>query len=116
MATSESHAEPAKSSLFANLTVYINGSTYPFISDHELKRLLVDHGATVSLALAARYVTHVVIGRPAAGSSTSGAGGGLAAGKIHREVQRVRGRPVKYVSVQWLVRSIISFFLSCPVF
>ncbi|GBF60221.1 hypothetical protein TMEN_2630 [Trichophyton mentagrophytes] len=100
--------------IFANLTIYINGSTMPLISDHKLKNMLVDHGAKISIGLARRSVTHVILGYPNgagevesggagkdARNSQPGAGGGLAAGKIQQEISRVSGMGVKFVGVEW---------------
>lgn len=102
----------------------------PLISDHKLRRLLVEHGAKLAVGLA-RGVSHVIIGRPnssAAGSETGsgsgtgsggkaetrarGAGGGLAATKLQRQIDRCgsgSGRGVKVVGVEWL--SLPSFSL-----
>ncbi|OJD14932.1 hypothetical protein AJ78_04771 [Emergomyces pasteurianus Ep9510] len=92
--------------IFANLTIYINGSTYPLISDHKLKYLLVSNGANVTFALARRTVTHVILGRPNNNQNGHGAGGGLAATKLQREIQRVGGKGVKFVGVEWVLESI----------
>ena len=91
--------------IFAGLTIYINGSTSPLISDHKLKHLLVSHGAHISLALARRSVTHVILGKPngARGGGGGGAGGGLSGRKLQKEVQRVRGKGIKYVGVEWVL-------------
>ena len=89
--------------IFAGLTIYINGSTHPLISDHKLKHLLASHGATISLALARRSVTHVILGKPNNGPQGGGAGGGLSGRKLQKEVQRVGGKGVKYVGVEWVV-------------
>lgn len=89
--------------IFANLTIYVNGSTYPLISDHKLKRLLVSNGANVTFALARRTATHVILGRPNSNRNGNGAGGGLAATKLQREIQRVGGKGVKFVGVEWFV-------------
>jgi len=86
--------------LFDGCVVYINGSTMPHVSDHRLKTLLAEHGARVSLALGRRSVTHVVLGEP---NARGGVGGGLAGGKIQREISRVRGEGVRFVGVQWYV-------------
>lgn len=83
------------------LVVYVNGSTHPAISDHRLKRVLVENGARVSMHLGRRQVTHVILGRPA--RPGVGAGGGLAGGKLEREIRRVGGCGVKYVGVEWCV-------------
>ncbi|EZF10628.1 hypothetical protein H112_08138 [Trichophyton rubrum D6] len=109
----DTHADKDKR-IFANLTIYINGSTMPLISDHKLKNMLVDHGAKISIGLARRSVTHVILGDPngagevesggagkAARNSQPGAGGGLAAGKMQREISRVSGMGVKFVGVEW---------------
>lgn len=89
--------------IFAGLKIYINGSTAPAISDHKLKHLLSTHGARMSIALGRRTVTHVILGRP---NSASGAGGGLAGSKIQKEIARIGGKGVKYVSVEWVLESI----------
>ncbi|MCJ1285706.1 hypothetical protein MMC26_005047 [Xylographa opegraphella] len=97
---------PPPRPIFASLTIYINGSTAPLISDHHLKYLLVEHGANVAIALGRRRVTHVVLGKGNAGPGRGGAGGGLAAGKIEKEVRRVGGKGVKYVGVEWVLESV----------
>jgi len=88
-----------RSGIFKGCVVYVNGSTHPDISDHKLKNLLVEHGACMSIHLARRKVTHVVLGRPK--NADRGAGGGLASGKIHMEIRKIRGCSVKYVEVEW---------------
>ncbi|KAF2228064.1 hypothetical protein BDZ85DRAFT_315559 [Elsinoe ampelina] len=110
---------PAPPQIFRNLTIYINGSTYPLISDHKLKHLLSTHGANLSISLSRRAVTHVILGLPSTSSSTSfastpnvsgrGAGGALAAGKIQKEISRVRsagGKGVRYVSAEWVLECV----------
>lgn len=93
--------------IFQNLCIYLNGSTAPTISDHKLKHLLAEHGAQISLALGRRTVTHVILGTPNNHNKTTGiqqhrgAGGGLAAGKIQKEIKRVGGCGVRYVGVEW---------------
>lgn len=113
---SQPEIEPQKpKQIFTGCTIYINGSTYPHISDHKLKLLLVQHGARLSLALARRSVTHVIVGKPNTPQSHhahktkqiptgeddrrsnsniasngverkgGGAGGGLSLRKIHKE-------------------------------
>lgn len=83
-------------------SIYINGSTVPHISDHRLKSLLVLHGAEIAISLSRKTVTHVIIGKPNGGpAGHSGAGGGLAAGKLQREISRAGWRGVKVVGVQW---------------
>lgn len=88
--------------IFDGLVVYINGSTYPLVSDHKLKHLLCEHGARMSLHLARRQVTHVILGRPS--GPAGGAGGGLAGGKLEKEIRRVGGCGIKFVGVEWYVR------------
>jgi len=90
------------------LTFYINGSTYPLISDHKLKQLISQHGGRLSIHLGRNTVTHVIIGTPGGHGSKidSGAGGGLAGSKIQKEIAKVRGKGVKFVQVAWLVESI----------
>ncbi|ETN40146.1 uncharacterized protein HMPREF1541_04422 [Cyphellophora europaea CBS 101466] len=87
-----------KPQIFASLSLYLNGSTAPLISDHRLKQLFSQHGGTTSLSLARRSVTHVVIGEDC--------GGGLAGTKIQKEVQNVRGKGVKFVTAQWVLDSV----------
>lgn len=96
-------AAPPKKQIFRSLCFYINGSTAPLISDHKLKYILAEHGATMSIALGRRTVTHVIVGTT---SSNGGAGGGLAGSKIQKEVTRVSGKAVKFVSAEWVVDSI----------
>lgn len=83
----QSQLQPRR--LFDGVMVYVNGSTYPMISDHKLKMLLCQNGATMSLGLARRKVTHVILGK------------GLAGGKLDKEVKRVKGCGVHYVGVEW---------------
>lgn len=86
--------------IFDGLVIYINGSTYPLVSDHRLKQLLAEHGAKLSIHLGRRQVTHVILGKPS-GVQGAGAGGGLAGGKLEKEIRRVGGCGVKYVGVEW---------------
>lgn len=86
--------------IFQNLCIYINGSTAPMVSDLHVKRLLAEHGAGISISLGRRRVTHVILGKPSS-AGNQGAGGGLAAGKLEREIKRVGGCGVKYVGVEW---------------
>ncbi|KAL3424634.1 brca1 c terminus domain containing protein [Phlyctema vagabunda] len=86
--------------IFDGLVIYINGSTHPLISDHKLKRLLAENGGKMSTHLGRRQVTHVIIGKPSAGRGV-GAGGGLAGGKLEKEIRRIGGCGVKYVGVEW---------------
>ncbi|KAJ6440371.1 60S ribosomal protein L10 [Purpureocillium lavendulum] len=92
------------SGILAGVVAYVNGSTYPLVSDHRLRQLLAEHGASMSLHLGRRRVTHVILGRPA--SAGRGAGGGLAGGKLEREIRRVAGCGVKFVGVEWILESI----------
>ncbi|KAN0082194.1 hypothetical protein V8E54_003492 [Elaphomyces granulatus] len=107
--------------IFSGLSIYINGSTAPLISDHRLKQLLVDNGANISIALGRRTVTHVILGKPNSNSTFNssnssrsrndgdntmkhrggGAGGGLAGGKLQKEIRRIGGKGVIYVGVEW---------------
>jgi BRCT domain, a BRCA1 C-terminus domain len=83
--------------IFRSLVLYINGSTAPLVSDHRLKQLWVQYGGSISIALGRRTVTHVVLGDSGSG------GGGLASGKIQKEIDRIRGKGVKYVSARWVL-------------
>lgn len=87
------------SNMFDGLVIYVNGSTHPLISDHKLKHILVENGARMSIHLGRRQVTHVILGKPSGPSS--GAGGGLAGGKLDKEIRRVGGCGIKYVGVEW---------------
>lgn len=84
--------------LFAGVVVYVNGSTHPQISDHQLKHVLAKHGGRLSSHLGRRQVTHVILGRPI--------GGGLAGSKLQKEIQKVRGAAVKFVGVEWCVSNL----------
>ena len=95
--------EPKPPQIFAGTTIYINGSTHPIISDHRLKQLLVSHGARLSIALGRRTVTHVILGRT---NADGGCGGGLAGGKLQKEIVTVRGKGVRFVGVEWVVDSL----------
>lgn len=93
--------------LFAGTCIFLNGSTLPQISDHKLKRLLVAHGAQISISMARKTVTHVIVGQPngpsGCASSTIGAGGGLSASKLQQEIARGGWKGVKVVGVDWYV-------------
>lgn len=91
-----------KKGIFDGLVIYINGSTYPLISDHKLKHVLAENGARMSLHLGRKQVTHVILGKPS-GLPGSRAGGGLSGTKIEKEIRRVGGCGVKYVGVEWQV-------------
>lgn len=85
--------------IFDGLVVYVNGSTHPLISDHRLKHVLAENGASMSIHLGRRKVTHVILGKPS--GPRGGAGGGLAGGKLDKEIRRVGGCGIKYVGVEW---------------
>lgn len=101
---SESQDESAQSGqppqIFRGLTMFLNGSTMPLISDHKLKQLFVQYGGNASISLGRRTVTHVILGEAGNG------GGGLASTKIQKENSTVRGKGVKYVSCRWILDSI----------
>jgi hypothetical protein len=102
------HQEAApKKQIFQNLCIYINGTTAPLISDHKLKYLLAQHGARTSIALGRRSVTHVILGNT---YNKGGAGGGLAGSKIQKEISRVGGKGIKFVSVEWCVSLYCSLY------
>ncbi|OLN85895.1 DNA repair protein REV1-like protein 2 [Colletotrichum chlorophyti] len=90
--------------LFEGVTVYLNGSTHPIISDHRLKHVLVENGARMSIHLGRMQVTHVIVGKP--GAVGTGAGGGLAGGKLDKEIRKVGGCAVKHVGVEWVLESL----------
>lgn len=90
-----------KRGIFDSLTIYVNGSTTPLISDHKLKYILAEHGAKISIHLGRKQVTHVILGNPCGRAGGMGAGGGLAATKIQKEIKRTGGCGIRYVSVQW---------------
>ena len=95
----EKASQAQERKIFDGLVIYVNGSTHPLVSDHKLKHLLSEHGARMSLHLGRRQVTHVVLGKPS--GPTGGAGGGLAGGKLQKEIRRVGGCGIKYVGVEW---------------
>jgi hypothetical protein len=84
--------------LFAGLCFYLNGSTAPLVSDHKLKQILATHGATHSITLGRRTVTHVVLGTV---NARGGAGGSLAATKIQKEITKTGGKAVKFITADW---------------
>lgn len=86
--------------IFDGLVIYVNGSTHPHISDYKLKHAIAENGGRMSIHLGRRQVTHVILGTPN-GVPGSGAGGGLAGGKMEKEIRRVGGCGVKYVGVEW---------------
>ena len=77
--------------LFAGINIYVNGSTFPMVSDHRLKQLLTQHGGNISVALGRKTVSHVIVGER----------GALAASKMEKEILRHSGKGVKYVSARW---------------
>ena len=90
--------------IFTHLNFYINGSTYPVISDYKLKQLIGQHGGSLSLGLGRRTVTHVILGEL---SKNGGAGGGLAGSKIQKEAGLgSRSEGVKYVKAAWVVECV----------
>lgn len=92
--------------VFAGACIYINGSIYTTISDHKLKHLLVTHGARLSIHLGRRSVTHVILGRPNASAVPGAAGGGLSASKMQKEITKVMGNSVKFVTIEWVIESV----------
>ncbi|PBP16040.1 BRCA1 C Terminus domain-containing protein [Diplocarpon rosae] len=96
-----------KKGIFDGLVIYVNGSTYPLISDHKLKHVLAENGGKMSLHLGRRQVTHVILGKPS-GTLGMGAGGGLSGTKLEREIRRVGGCGVKYIGVEWVLESLKS--------
>ncbi|KAL6856528.1 hypothetical protein J3F83DRAFT_400454 [Trichoderma novae-zelandiae] len=92
--------------LFDGVTVYVNGSTFPLVSDHRLKQLISENGGNMSLNLGRRKVTHVILGRPNGSAEGKGLGGGLAAGKLEKEIRKIGGCGVKFVSVEWVLQSL----------
>ncbi|KAJ5366642.1 hypothetical protein N7541_000583 [Penicillium brevicompactum] len=92
------------SNIFAGITIFINGSTLPQISEYKLKHLLASNGARTSIYMARKTVTHVLVGQPNTGSS--GAGGGLSASKLQQEIARGGWKGVKVVNVDWAIESI----------
>ncbi|KAL9109001.1 MAG: hypothetical protein Q9227_006241 [Pyrenula ochraceoflavens] len=84
-------AQKKPTRLFAGVTIYLNGTTTPLVSDHRLKQLLAQHGGNVSIALGRRTVSHVILGER----------GGLSSSKIQKEIIRKGGKGVKYVSARW---------------
>lgn len=85
--------------IFDGVVVYVNGSTFPLVSDHKLKHILTENGGQMSLHLGRRRVTHVILGRPA--GSGQGAGGGLSGSKLEKEIRRIGGCAVKFVGAEW---------------
>lgn len=92
-----------ETTILQNCVFYINGSTMPLISDHRLKYLISQHGGLTNIALGRKTVTHVIVGTP---NGKGGFGGGLSGRKIQQEVDKIRGKSVKYIGVEWLLESI----------
>ncbi|KAL7793598.1 hypothetical protein V8C37DRAFT_101654 [Trichoderma ceciliae] len=92
--------------LFDGVTAYVNGSTFPLVSDHRLKQLITENGGTMSLHLGRRKVTHVILGRPNGSRQGNGAGGGLAASKLEKEIRKTGGCGVKFIGVEWVLESL----------
>ncbi|KAK7750896.1 hypothetical protein SLS62_007159 [Diatrype stigma] len=95
--------------IFDGVVVYVNGSTHPLVSDHKLKHLLAEHGGRLSTHLGRRQVTHVILGRPsttATAAGSGGSGGGLAGGKLQREIRKVGGCAVQFVGAEWVLESV----------
>ncbi|EUC49569.1 hypothetical protein COCMIDRAFT_32997 [Bipolaris oryzae ATCC 44560] len=99
----EDASVPLEKQLFAGLCFYLNGSTAPLVSDHKLKQILATHGATHSIALGRRTVTHVILGTV---NERGGAGGGLAATKLQKEIVKAGGKTVKFINADWVLDSI----------
>ncbi|KAJ5446057.1 hypothetical protein N7491_002139 [Penicillium cf. griseofulvum] len=78
------------SHIFAGVTIFVNGSTLPQISEYKLKHLLASNGAKTSIYMARKTVTHVLIGQPNTG----------------QEIARGGWKGVKVVSVDWALESI----------
>jgi hypothetical protein len=97
----ETEAQDNPRKLFDGVNIYVNGSTFPLVSDHRLKQLITENGGNMSLHLGRRKVTHVIVGRPNGSRRGDGGGGGLAAGKLDKEIRKVGGCGVKFVGVEW---------------
>ena len=116
--SNSSTTTPVFKPLFTSLTIYISGPTTPLITDHRLKHLLIRHGAEIAFSLARRRVTHVILGKSNNAPSgdrlggEKGSGGGLAAGKLQREIRRVAGEGVRFVRVEWYVSVLIFLLVS----
>lgn len=97
----------APSSIFKACSIYISGSTAPLIGDHALKHVLARHGARLCTLLRRSSTTHVILSAPA--RVGAGAGGGLAAAKLQREIDSKKAvAPIRYVGVQWVLDSIVA--------
>jgi hypothetical protein len=117
------------STIFKDLVIYIDGSTLPVIGDYHLRSLITLNGGSITMGLARKRVTHVILtpklerppstspstidptrGRSASTSRRQyrSAGAGLAAGKVQKEIATMRGpsRAIKFVSPNWVIESI----------
>ncbi|KAI4931345.1 hypothetical protein J4E85_003937 [Alternaria conjuncta] len=103
---SSASSKPSEKQIFTGLCFYLNGSTAPLVSDHKLKQLCAAHGASHSISLGRRTVTHVILGRVNCIGSGGGAGGGLAASKMQKEITRTGGKAVKFINAEWVLDSI----------
>ncbi|KAE8348617.1 hypothetical protein BDV28DRAFT_164252 [Aspergillus coremiiformis] len=92
------------SRIFHGITVYVDSTYHPDVSDHYLKQLLTTHGAAISLS-PSRKVSHVIVGKPNSGPG-KGMGGGLAASKLQKEISRGGWKGFKVVFVEWVLESI----------
>jgi hypothetical protein len=101
--------EASSRGIFEGAVIYVNGSTFPLISDLKLKQLVTEHGGHMSLHLGRRRVTHVILGRPPGGHA--GAGGGLAGSKLEKEIRRTAGCGVKFVGAEWYLYPISALYL-----
>ncbi|KAF2134878.1 hypothetical protein P153DRAFT_362602 [Dothidotthia symphoricarpi CBS 119687] len=99
----DSASKPSDKHVFDGLCFHINGSTAPLVSDHKMKHILASHGARYSIALGRRSVTHVILGTA---NAHGGAGGGLAASKIQKEIARSGGKAVKFVTAEWVLECV----------
>ncbi|KAJ5178880.1 hypothetical protein N7492_002090 [Penicillium capsulatum] len=109
VSTPDSPADRSSTStIFSGTTIFINGSTLPQISDIKLRHLLIAHGARLSISMARKSVSHVIVGKPITPGSSGahGAGGGLAARKLQQEIARGGYKGVKIVGVDWVLESI----------
>jgi hypothetical protein len=60
--------------------------------------MLSAHGASHSISLGRRTVSHVILGTTC--------GGGLAATKMQKEFAKTKGKGVKFVTAEWVLSSI----------
>lgn len=63
-----------------------------------MKQILATYGATHSITLSRRTVTHVILGTV---NARGGAGGGLAATKLQKEIVKTGGETVKFINTDW---------------